>query len=796
MGTTPLRFTGKSLANTKFKRIFWGLLAIGAAAVVLIILFISPIAKFLIERYDEKYTGRQITLDWAYVNPFTGFVHLHNVKIREAQKDTVFFSARGVSADFELWKLFSKKYEITELTLDRPRGTVVQKKKLFNFDDLVQRFSSDSLAPPKPPLQLNILNVKILHGEFYYNETVIPIHYWIRELNLESPGKRWNADTIAAHFSFLAPDGKGSIAGDFLINVRNSDYHLSTSLQNFDLEIVRQYLWELINYGMFSAHLDARVKAFGNFKNPDNIDLKGRLSFRDFRLGKTKKDNYASFEKLVLVIDELSPMHQKFLFDSVILARPFFKYEKYDSLDNIERLFGKNGSNISEVTSQSGRFNLIIEIGRYLKKIARNFFESHYRINRLRVSGADFMYSDYSLGEKFTINTQALTLRADSVDRRNKRTNFYTTSLLKPYGDVAITLSINPKDSGDFDMVYHVNKVPVSLFNPYLISYTSFPLDHGTLDLNGVWNVRGGNIHSVNHVLVIDPRVSRRLRNKNNKWIPLPLIMAFVRERSSVIDYQIPISGNLKNPHFHLHQVVMDVIKNIFIKPVTIPYGVSVKNAEKEIENTLSLRWDRRQYLLKPSQKRFLGKLVKFMESNPDQSVTVVPMEYGAKEREYILFFLAKKKYFLLVNHRSPGSFSADDSIAVDRMSVKNTAFMRALRVGYGKGDTISFTIQDKCLRFVGAGALDAQYAHLVKHREGEFKSFFKDEVLRKKVIFRPSVDTVPYNGFSFFKIVFKGEIPKSLQRAYDEMHELNEEGPRKKYFDGKEPVADRDSKL
>ena len=74
---------------------FWSVGAAMVVALVLILLFISPIAKFLIEKYDEKYTGRKITLDWAYVNPFTGFIHLSNVKISEAKKDTLSFGPRA-----------------------------------------------------------------------------------------------------------------------------------------------------------------------------------------------------------------------------------------------------------------------------------------------------------------------------------------------------------------------------------------------------------------------------------------------------------------------------------------------------------------------------------------------------------------------------------------------------------------------------------------------------------------------------------------------------------------------------
>jgi hypothetical protein len=52
--------------------------------VVLVIVFISPIAKYAIEKYDQQLLGREITLDFVYLNPFTGYVHLNGVVITEA----------------------------------------------------------------------------------------------------------------------------------------------------------------------------------------------------------------------------------------------------------------------------------------------------------------------------------------------------------------------------------------------------------------------------------------------------------------------------------------------------------------------------------------------------------------------------------------------------------------------------------------------------------------------------------------------------------------------------------------
>jgi len=775
------RFSINKNKARKVKKALLIFTALVAVVVALSILFISPLVKYFVERNDEKYTGRQITMDWAYVNPFTGFVQFHNFKVLEAKKDTLFFSAKNVSADFSLLKLFSKNVEITELILDHPRGVVTNTKKHFNFEDLILRFTPDKLPLNKSSFKVNILQIKIEHGDFYYRDKEIPINYLVRDLDMESTGKRWDVDTIASTFSFLSQDGKGGMKGNFTINFKNLDYRLTNEVRNFDLEIIRQYLWELINYGVFSAKLDATVKSTGNFKDPRRVDMHGRFSFRDFRLGKTVKDNYIAFDKLVIAIKRVSPSNNIFYFDSLALYHPIVKYEEFDSLNNVEMLFGKKGSNISDVTTQSSRFNLVIEIGRYLKKLSRDFFQSQYKVNRLLVANGDLKFNDFSLSEQFSIGATLLSVRADSINKNNKRIAMYVKSGVKPFGDLSVTLSINPRDSGDFDMYYHLNKIPTSTFNPYLISYSSFPMDRGTIDLNGVWNVRKGEIKSVNHILVVEPRLSKRLKNKNFKWLPLTWLMPFVRERSNVIDYDIPISGNLKDPHFHLHNAVMDLIKNVFIKPVTIPYGIKLRTAEEEIENSLTLEWGMRQHELHNKQKHFVKAIAAFLDKNKTTTITVYSNDYAKKEKEQILFFEAKKKYFMATRGKRE-IFTKEDSITVNKMSIKDAAFMHLLKRGRGAGDTLMFTIQDKCNFYISNNSVTVEYKKLIRERDSEFKEFFVKNGTADRVKFNTNSDSIPYNGFSRYKIIYHGPIPESLQRAYQEMRELNNEEPRKKY--------------
>jgi uncharacterized protein involved in outer membrane biogenesis len=199
-------------------------LLIAGGIIVLIVLLISPITKYLIEKYDVEYTGREITLDWAYVNPFTGYVHLDDLVIYEHESDEAFLSMKGLSANLSMHKLLSKTYEITKVKLKKPVGYVIQNEKDFNFSDLIERFSSDSTKEKtNEVVRFNLLNIKIVDGEFHYAERQTPVNYFIKNVNIDSEGLRYDVDTLPIHFSFSSGLGPclctQIFTGDLLLNL-------------------------------------------------------------------------------------------------------------------------------------------------------------------------------------------------------------------------------------------------------------------------------------------------------------------------------------------------------------------------------------------------------------------------------------------------------------------------------------------------------------------------------------------------------------------------------------------------
>lgn len=758
-------------------------LIIGLTAFVLIVLllaFISPIATYLVQKYDEKYTGRQITIDGAYVNPFTGYVRLQKVTIYEYKSDSVFLTVKSVTANFGMWKLFSKNVELTELVLDHPRGAVLQHKKEFNFNDLIEKFSPPKKRDkPRAPLHLNILNIEVKDGEFYYLENVTPVNYFIKQVNLESAGIRWDSDTIPVTFSFMAGPGTGDMKGNFTINSKNKSYKLLVKANRYDLNLVGQYIKELTNFGNFKAYLNADFRSEGSLTYREDVTNSGYVEISDFHFGKTATDDYASFDKLAISIHEMSPLKHIYFYDSLFVSHPYFKYERYDSLDNIQTMFGKSGSNVTAVNSNPEKFNLAIEIAKYIKVLSRNFLRSNYRVDRLAIYSALVKYNDYSLTEKFAVELDPFTLIADSLDKMHTRVDFAIKSAIRPYGEMAVDISLNPKDSSDFDLNYRFQKLPASVFNPYILKYSSFPLDRGTIELNGSWHVRNGIIKSDNHLLIIDPRLGERVRNEHYSRLPLHFLMFVVRERGNVIDYSIPISGNLKDPKFHFKDVILDALGNVFVKPATTSYRSEVRNMEAEIEASMAFKWEMKSTTITEAQERFLEKMASFLKDNPQTQITIFPQLYSLKEREYVLFYEAKKRYFVESRRVLEDYFEEEDSLDVETFSVKDPLFQAYL--DKKTNDPLLFTLQDKCLKLFGTEAVNRRLSAINKERAALFMSYFQKAEVAKQVRIQLAKNVVPYNGFSFYKISYKSEFPECVLKAYRRMNELNEESPRKK---------------
>ena len=174
----------------------------------------------MVEKYDITYIGREIKMDYTYVNPFTGYVYIKNLKVYEYKSDSLFIESKSVTASLNMIKLFSKTYEISHITLNEPKIVFSQTNKIININDLIEKFTPKKTSVKKSPVHFNMLNMKINNGIVYYRENLVPVNLSVINLNIESPGLKWNMDTLNAKVSLLSGNGPGGIDGNITINLK------------------------------------------------------------------------------------------------------------------------------------------------------------------------------------------------------------------------------------------------------------------------------------------------------------------------------------------------------------------------------------------------------------------------------------------------------------------------------------------------------------------------------------------------------------------------------------------------
>jgi hypothetical protein len=157
----------------------------------------------------------------------------------------------------------------------------------------------------------------------------------------------------------------------------------------------------------------------------------------------------------------------------------------------------------------------------------------------------------------------------------------------------------------------------------------------------------------------------------------------------------------------------------------------------------------------------------------------VSPVHYADKEKEYLSIFAAKKKYFLATNKKEKADFTSDDSVNVSRMSPKDSLFVKYMR-DHTK-DNLLFTVQDLSKAFIGPSTLEKMYERLKYERQEAFMKKFHEADVAGRVKLKKDESKTPYNGFSYFRISYNGDIPEEMKEAFNALDEYDNESPRKK---------------
>ncbi len=154
------------------------------------------------------------------------------------------------------------------------------------------------------------------------------------------------------------------------------------------------------------------------------------------------------------------------------------------------------------------------------------------------------------------------------LDLRTKINNF---------APAEITGKINPLAKPIYvDIGMRLDNMDLPPTSPYSKQYIGYSIASGQLSLNLKYLVANDKLTATNNIKIDQFNLSDQLENPKAKAAkyPVKLAIAIMKDRSGLIDLDIPVSGDLRDPKFGLGQVIWTAIKHILDKIVTAPFAL------------------------------------------------------------------------------------------------------------------------------------------------------------------------------------------------------------------------------
>lgn len=724
--------------------------------VIGLLLFISPIAKWAIQKYDKQYTGREITLDDISINAFTGKLSFSNLTLHEPDGKTPFISIGNFETKIKLLPLFKQKYTIEYLNLNNFIVTINQNGSHFNFDDLLKLAESDPDKKPEPvdttapPTEWFLNNLKVNNCRLNYSEKQLGSKISLSALNLSIKEFAHNSQNLKVLTDFLINES-GAVKSNLNLSMNNLDYTLQTQIEKLDVSPFYPYVKDFLLAKQFNGTINTDLSVKGNFSTPSDVALKGRLNFHNFLLTDPLNDKLSAFKDLNVVIDSINVTKSIFDLNSISLQDAFVKVELYENGTNFNRLMKTDASaqttaaattnSVAGAESSGTSPNLFLIIADYVKMVAKDYILNSYSADNVELKNMEVDYSDFTLGDQFYMSIDSLNISSSRISSSNDRITANVNSRLNKKGKLNIDISANPKDFLEMDFKTEVKKLPLTVFNPYVKYYLAHTFTKGDFNLLISTSISAAHqLTSDNGLLIEKIKCGKKIKDvKTATGVPLKLGVALLRDPKGNIDFKFPVKGNLNDPKYKVGKIVLKIFENLLIKAVTSPYNaVASLFSKKEPATDFEFEYLQTDFS-EGQQRKVLDKTAEFLTEKPELTIQFTQNLNPEKEIENLVYKMAKLKYLsdsvrasVLREEvrKNPDKLDNKDSLFVKFISDQNAQLANQL------------SHLDKCKRFVGETIIINEHQRIIELRENQIRNIFGEKGIEaKRVIFIRNID-------------------------------------------------------
>ena len=640
--------------------------------VLMIIIFISPISKYLIEKYSEEYTGRKITMEGLRINIFNGSMTAKGFTVFEAKSAKPFFKTDVLDVNIAVYKLWAGQYDITSVELLNPYVQVIQKGDKFNYTDLMNRFFADDTTKKvdTKPVKYWARNIQVNNATILYTNTKPLTHIKLIKGAVQIPLIAWDDPIYKIQTVFeLSTGGRNKALLHF--NANTYDYKAKIDVDQLNIDFLYPYLKDYMKVKSLKGLINTNLWLSGNANQPTAIALSGSIKANDFAIVDATNELLTSIDKTNVLIDTINTAKNRYNFRSISMDHPFFRLSMYDKGFNYERIMTTPLA-ISGDTASTIYSNVFLMMSGYIQEIVREYDVNNYQINQFKITRGQCIFTDFTHGDKFRYVLDSMVLSSNRLSSANPFLLFTVKSRLNTSGKMSGTLKVDPKHYQDIIIDASIKDLLITDFNPYSKYYVATPFLNGTISYENQTTVIGGKLDSKNILDVRQIKTGKKVKNSTAMNLPVGLAVSLLKDVKGNIHLDIPVKGSLNDPKFKWGRVIWGVLKNLVIKAATAPFRLLANLFGGKEEDFKEMQFEYTQTDIMPNQQTVLDRLAKIAIEKPEIKIELTQVTNILDETEAIAVYQMKQKYLGISNaipaqelKRRTDSISNNDSLFV-----------------------------------------------------------------------------------------------------------------------------------
>ncbi len=124
------------------------------------------------------------------------------------------------------------------------------------------------------------------------------------------------------------------------------------------------------------------------------------------------------------------------------------------------------------------------------------------------------------------------------------------------------------------DVRMHFENLELTGLSPYSGRFAGYRIRKGKATADLTYRIADHHVDASHRVRLRQFELGERVEGQPGFGVPLGLLVALLKDRDGNIDLDVPLTGSLKDPNFHLGQMAWKVVGNLFRKVAASPFAL------------------------------------------------------------------------------------------------------------------------------------------------------------------------------------------------------------------------------